>query len=97
MFEPFSHLSTNYYETPVMESVNAQGKRRFSQRLRLVRLSPSRTSLTFSFNARRQSTQSVDLPKEDLLKKNYTNTGRVFVMEMIHWNHRKQRMQERLF
>ena len=92
MFEPFGHLSTDYYETSVQEHLNARGENRFFvQFLRLVRLSPSRTSLTFSFNVRRQS---AELPKEDLLKKNYTNTGRVFVMEMTHWNHRKQRMQE---
>lgn len=92
MFEPFGHLSTDYYETSVQEHLNARGENRFFvQFLRLVRLSPSRTSLTFSFNVRRQS---AELPKEDLLKKSYTNTGRVFVMEMIHWNHRKQRMQE---
>ena len=93
MFEPFDHLSTNYYMSPGREFVNRSTKQRFfSQMIRLVRRSPSKSSISFSINFRGQPG---DLPKEELNKQPYFDEHqRVHVMRMIYWNHRKQRLQQ---
>ena len=93
MFEPFGHLSTDYYVSPGREFVNRATKQRFfAQMIRLVRRSPSKSSISFSINFRGQPG---DLPKEELKKKAYFDEHqRVHVMRIIHWNHRKQRMQQ---